>query len=441
MMPLSSRANHWRERLSEKLPAPLRTWAHAGARAQLLKQINTVLMVHDDRLYDLANGAWRSLPESAAGTRPGQLAAAARELLSPGTEPRALLLLLPSSSFIATAVTMPGVARENLRAALQLQAPILLPSHEGTLALAINAAARDAEYQDIALWTDEGRLNALFDAFASQDLLLLAVLPRALAALNAPAGESSLAVEDTDASSITQLVYRKGVLCSWLQVERADLEEPEFRSQWQDAIAFAQSGGAQVQRLSSAQDWVDQRTPTHWDPDYCFLPEGAQAIRRQREKGRRFKLAGLAASAAALLLAAPFLWQTVRISTLESALAAQQSLSVAARADQGVVRDFEQRWGVLNEFPRQSVPETLLQLQRVLSPNALTSLELVEGALQIEGESPDPQFLLQQLERDAMFTGVDFARATSNNRYYIEMRLSTVDFDAYRERYFPDVRR
>jgi len=440
MMSLSSRADHWRERLFEKLPAPLRTRAHAGARAHLLKQINTVLMVHDDRLYDLANGTWRSLAASAA-TDPIQLAEAARELLPASPEPRAVLLLLPSSSFIATAVTMPGVARENLRSALQLQAPILLPSHEGSLGLAINAAARDPEYQDIALWTEEGRLNALFDAFAAQDLLLLAALPRALAALTAPAGLNTLAVEDTDASSITHLVYRKGVLCSWLQVERADLEDPEFRTQWQEAIAAAQSGGAQVQRLASAQDWVEQRTPAHWDPDYCFHPAGAQALRRQREQGRRLQLAGVAAAAVALLLASPFIWQAVRISTLEAALAAQQSLSVAARADQAVVRDFEERWGVLNEFPRQGVPDTLLQLQSVLTPGVLTSLELVEGALQIEGDSTDPQFLLQQLERNAMFTGVDFARATSNNRYYIEMRLSTVNFDAYRERYFPDVRR
>jgi len=83
----------------------------------------------------------------------------------------------------------------------------------------------------------------------------------------------------------------------------------------------------------------------------------------------------------------------------------------------------------------------LLQLQSVLTPSVLTSLELVEGELQIEGESEDPQSLLQRMEQDAMFTGVDFARATSNNRYYIEMRLSTVDFAEYHERYFPDARR
>jgi hypothetical protein len=33
---------------------------------------------------------------------------------------------------------------------------------------------------------------------------------------------------------------------------------------------------------------------------------------------------------------------------------------------------------------------------------------------------------------------VGFARATSNARYYIDLRLSTVNFDSYMLRYFPD---
>ena len=95
----------------------------------------------------------------------------------------------------------------------------------------------------------------------------------------------------------------------------------------------------------------------------------------------------------------------------------------------------------MTEFPAQNISATLLQLQNVLNPAVLTSLEVNEGSVQIEGESDDPQSLLQRLEQDAMFTGVDFARATNNNRYYIDLRLSTVDFDGYRQRYFPEVRR
>ena len=126
---------------------------------------------------------------------------------------------------------------------------------------------------------------------------------------------------------------------------------------------------------------------------------------------------------------------------LDSQLTALKGDAVQAREDQAIVREFEISWGVLNEFPRQHIPEVLLQLQTVLSPNVLTSMEIDEGSVEIEGESADPQSLLQLLEQNSMFTGVDFARATNNNRYYIELRLSTVDYDAYRQWYFPDVRR
>jgi hypothetical protein len=37
-----------------------------------------------------------------------------------------------------------------------------------------------------------------------------------------------------------------------------------------------------------------------------------------------------------------------------------------------------------------------------------------------------------------MFTEVVFSRATSNTRYYIDLRLATVNFEAYMVRYFPD---
>ena len=147
------------------------------------------------------------------------------------------------------------------------------------------------------------------------------------------------------------------------------------------------------------------------------------------------------AAVVVLLAASPFLVQSLQTRSLLATLAEQRELSAATRVDQAVVRDFEQRWGVMTEFPAQNISATLLQLQNVLNPAVLTSLEVNEGSVQIEGESDDPQSLLQRLEQDAMFTGVDFARATNNNRYYIDLRLSTVDFDGHRQRYFPEVRR
>jgi hypothetical protein len=37
-----------------------------------------------------------------------------------------------------------------------------------------------------------------------------------------------------------------------------------------------------------------------------------------------------------------------------------------------------------------------------------------------------------------MFTEVAFSRATNNARYYIDLRLSTVNFEGYLARYFAD---
>jgi hypothetical protein len=65
-------------------------------------------------------------------------------------------------------------------------------------------------------------------------------------------------------------------------------------------------------------------------------------------------------------------------------------------------------------------------------------LEISEGLFRIQGISQDPQALLERLEQNPMFAEVTFARATNNNRYYIDLILSTVNFEAYMVRYFPD---
>ena len=80
----------------------------------------------------------------------------------------------------------------------------------------------------------------------------------------------------------------------------------------------------------------------------------------------------------------------------------------------------------------------MFTLQNVLSPERLTSLEVSEGLIKIQGNSTDPQAILARLEQDSLFTEVLFSRATNNTRYYIDLRLSPVNFEAYMVRYFPN---
>lgn len=423
------------------MPPSVKSMLQANARSRLLTRVDTVLMVYDSRIIDLANNTWRSLIMEDGTSRVESIANAAKELLTQHNTRPTVLLLLPSSEFIATQVNMPGVARENLRSALALQSAVLLPSYAQALTFTVNPKAKSDDSPDIVLWADERKLDGLFEAFATQELFLTAVMPRALAATNGADVSEVVLVNDEDTTHHTRLVYRDGVITHYLLLSKQDLAEEEFQRQWHEQSLVLESGVGRVQNMQSAQDYADLPLQVRADLEYCFLPKGAKEARRQAEKGKRLSYLAAAAVLVLLVSSSPFLWQSFQMMRLESNLQALQENSQQARDDQANVREFELSWGVLNEFPRQNISQTLLELQSVLTPSVLTSIEIDEGSVEIEGESQDPQSLLQQLEENPLFTGVDFARATNNNRYFIELSLSTVDYDAYRQWYFPDVRR
>src|SRR5690606_19565244 len=156
-----------------------------------------------------------------------------------------------------------------------------------------------------------------------------------------------------------------GALTQWLQVEKADLEDENFRQQWQQATHPVQDANAGESigsrlRMHSAQAYVDLAGAVKADPDYALLPTGAQAALRKTEKGQRLRMAAAAAAVVLLVAAMPLLWQSVQSRALQATLEGAREDATAARADQSVVREFEQSWGVLNEYPRQDVAATLL---------------------------------------------------------------------------------
>lgn len=422
--------------------------------AAVLRRVNVILMVFDDRLHHLESG--RSAPFAGAVASAEAIATAAAGLLADtgaGSSKAGarqeiqhnVLLLLPPADFLATPVDLPGVAANALRPALQLQADSLLPGFDDPLSLAINieenpepAATADPL---TAFWLPTTTLNALYTAFADQSLFLAAVIPRpTLLADQRPA----LVIDDRDRSDQILLSCRHGVVRQCLQTSLTDLHVAAFDQQWQAEAAVVTASAPDVLSLRSADDyrqaWQQQISDTRHPTGraYAMVPEAALAARHQFDKGKRLWLAAAVLAAVAALGALPFVVQSLQLRSLQQSLAEQQRLAAPAREAQLAVRDFESRWGVLTEFPVQDVPAMLLALQTEVSPSVLTSLELDAGYISIEGESIDPQGLLQQLEMNPMFTEVDFARATSNNRFYIDLRLTTVNFPAYQQWYFPE---
>lgn len=423
----------------------------------LLAQVTSVLMVFDDQLINLADGRAVALASpsafasSSAFASPSaaSVAEAAGRLLSgalagrSAEQPLSVLLLLPAGECLFSTVSLPGVAPQAVRPALALQSVGVLPAYEDELTVAVNV-----QQPDVVAWLPAARVDDLFEAFAQTHLFLAGVQPRPLflaRQLHSEQPQQAVCVYDQDAEHVAALLMRNEALVAANQSARQDLENPEFADQWQQQAAAYEENAATLV-LDSPQAYLDWIEPRFHDllkrlnASYLFIPPAALAARHRFNKGKlRGAIAGVAAGLL-LVCSLPFMVQTVRLWSLESDLAAQTAQSAPAREDQAVVRDFESQWGMVSEFPRQDVPQVMLALQDILNPSVLTALEINEGRISIEGESPDPQNLLEMLERNPLFTEVDFARATNNNRYYIDLRLTTANFPAYHAWYFPERR-
>jgi len=427
----------WRDSLIQGLPERVKAVFETSAKNSILKQVTTTLLVFNDRLYNLNNGTWRTVEVGGTQADASKLAAAAAGLLQSSGTSHGVLLLLPAHEFLATTLTMPGVGRDNMKAALQLQSHALLPGYEADLALAVNIHEHKLDSPEIAVWITEQRMNDLFSAFTENNMLLAAIMPRMLASASA---SGDVVIEDSDLLTVSRIHYRHGVILSWMQTSRMDLQQEDFLQQWQHLSEADDVGVADQMHFASAEDYLVRAEQIAADREYSFIPAGAEALTSQLQKGKRLGILAAVAALVALLGLMPFLIQSIQARSLLATLERQQEVADSARADRAIVRAFEQDWGAFTEFPRQDLSNTLLRLQEVISPGVLASLEVDEGFIKLEGDSPDPQSLLERLEQTEIFTEVDFARATSNSRYFIDLRHSTVDFPAYKRRYFPDVR-
>ncbi|HBX36107.1 MAG TPA: hypothetical protein DEG76_01865 [Pseudohongiella sp.] len=419
----------------DELLETMRAWGRQHSGDALLKNINTLLMLHEHRVYLVSDGRSQSVSDA---SDPDELAAAARQLIHEDEDAAAnILLLLPASGFITTGVNLPGLAPDALRSALKLQGTSMLPAFEEPLALAV-----DPDNPVLALWMPEQKLEALFKAFADQSLFLSAVTPRALA-IGLIADQEAVVV-DQDGQDTALVAKTDGQLKAFVQTRTQDLAELAFRQEWDELLKQYSIGT--VHHVSDADSCLmalkaaaDDSLEKNLAP-FMINPPAALAARRRFTKGkRRTTLSALAAGVAALVLL-PFLFQTFQISRLESRLDNLRQQSQPAREAQATVRDFEQQWGVLSEFPRQNLQDVLMTLQQIITPGYLSSIEIEAGYISLEGQSEDPQNLLEALEQNPMFTEVDFARATSNQNYYIDLRLADVNFPAYQEWYFPEAR-
>jgi hypothetical protein len=426
----------WQQQLQQLVTSQWRSRLFGDARGELLKACSDTLLVLGSTLIHAQSGSRTEL-ETGTALQAEDLASKAALLLkqtSSEVKDRSILLLLPPSEFVATSSTMPGLTGDNLVSALRLQKESLLPACNEDLALAVESNPATQQEPVTALWVSQARLDSLFNAFAEQNLLLAVVKPRLLQLLS---NEPVTTVIEKDGEVLTAASIIDGSLGGWLQINEQDLQQDEFSEQWQAELANMSNSRPAEYDVANADEYVSKLN-AEAKRSYCFFPAGALAARKKAERGRQALLAVAAVAGLLVLASLPFIAQSFELAMANARLESTREMSAEARSDQAVVVDFENQWGIFNDFPDQQVREALYQLQEVLAAERLSSLELSDGLIRIQGTSSDPQAILQRLEQDPMFTEVVFSRATNNTRYYIDLRLASVNFEGYLVRYFPD---
>jgi hypothetical protein len=433
--------SQWREQLTAYLPPQVRTLIKGASGRDLVKKIETSFLLFDNKIVHLETRDAVEIKSTDALS----IAAACAELLTTlSAEQRkecAALLLLPANFFVATTTTMPGVAKENLVSALKLQADSILPSLEEPLSLAINPLSATLGDEHLALWMLETTLTDLFDAFEAKDIFLAAVKPRFMNGSGETSSEAhdkngaNIRILDVDDTTETCVVIQDSILKSVLHVRKQDLQQEVFQQQWQETLA--QDSSENVIELAEVSNYFS-RLDAQANQEYCFFPYGALNATRRTAQGKQTLAAAAAVVGVLLIAAAPFILQSVEFRSLAATLEMQREMASDARQDQAAVVSFENEWGLISDFPDQRLREAMFTLQDILRPDTLTSMEVSEGLIKIQGSSNEPQAILQRLEQDPMFTEVVFSRATNNQRYYIDLRISTVNFEGYMVRYFPD---
>lgn len=398
-------------------------------KGELLKKVDATLLVFDQYVVHVESGLSNQFQETAGDLDPNRLAIACKHLLAEQQKEPSVLLLFPPDEFVATRQVMPGIGKDNLVSAMELQSENLLPTFTDSVALAVNPESADGGVEHIALWITNERLTQLFDAFQQQDIFLVAIKPRLLNIEDT----STDCFVDEDQNCVTAVNVIDGVISNWWHVNKLDFENESYVQQWQQVV---ENAALRKSEYTSSKAYLSGSN-NHCNQVYTFFPSGALSARRRVERGRKLLIGASVVASLLLLSVIPFVGQSIERTSLVASLEAQRDLSSGARQDQLVVINFENEWGPINDFPVQQIRESMFTLQSVLSPDRLSSLEISEGLFRIQGISQDPQALLERLEQNPMFAEVAFSRATNNNRYYIDLRLSTVNFEAYMVRYFP----
>jgi len=419
----------------EKIPVrelglKIQAFLPSGNHSEILEDVDTSLLLFDKSLINTATGNTAEITQQGEEHFFDAMARSARALQSKSESSR-ILLLLPTNDFIATSFNMNVGGEKLVRSALELQSHSLIPAYDENLLLAVNAKNQEG----VALWFNEGETNRLFRAFEKQGLFLSAIMPRSLALADKENDEDKvILINDEEGQTISFLQIKSDSILRLLTVNKADLEQDVFAKQWE--LETGQLKGESVKNMTALADWQSLNRTVEPVPQYCFLPAGAIEEEKRINFSRKSKAAGVVAACMVLLLFAPFVSNWLTIRDLQNELDRVQEMTAEPRRLQASIFDMEEEWGAMDEYPDQDIANVMVSLNEVIQ-SSLTSFSINEGVIDITGSTDDPAYLVELLAEKEEFYNVGQSTNTrgGGSQFGIRMNLSSVDFEAYEEKY------
>lgn len=370
---------------------------------------------------------------------PTELAEAARRLLPQSDKRHRIALGLPGGEFVATPLKLPSIASQNLKSAVMLQLPTLLPGITEPLLLAVQAEPQGE--QTCALWLPTQRAEELFQAFDKVGLFLTCIVPRPLIAL--PTKTTICRIVDEDEEAISGFEWSEGVIRQWLHLVKTDCEADVFQQQWQHILSTWRDDVESVWK-TALDDWKNIPMPSPWAWQYAFVPPATQlhlaTIQRQKQR-RRLKLAAVVLLGALL---AGIGWVIFYQETLKAQLAVLRQTTFEVRQLQAETVQIHESINPIHEFPQQQVTEILIALNQLVPKNSwITGFHIEAGQVKIEGYSPNAAELIQVLSAEPRFTGVGFIQPVRTeagkpeSKFGIGFKLKDINFKDYWLEYFP----
>jgi len=377
--------------------------------------------------------------ESLLKLTPTELAAAAKRLLPRTTNKQRIALALPSSEFVATTLKLPTNLKEDIREVVKLQLPTLLPGITDPLLLAVQKPVEGE--QTCALWMPAKRADELFQAFEQVSLFLSCILPRPVILL--PDTITPHQIYDEDESTITCIEWSGNVIQHWLHTSKVECDLVEFQEQFDEAQSSFSDDLAQ-EKKTTVSDWEELSMPSPSAYDYAFIPPSTTARMEKAAKRKRQRNWSLLA----LLFIASIIGGIYFALDYERGLK-QQLTDLKHRTDnvsqlRAQVNEIETLIGPVKNFPRQEVVRILEALDQIIPKDSwITNFYIEGGAVKLEGLSPNPTQLIEQLWNNPHLSEVKSDGITNvNNRkedkFRIKFKLKNFDLGAYWMEYFPD---